>query len=356
MDFHRRSIALYGRFSAGARESFEHAVVQRGGRVARDLTRRSDALVVGARATTLIDSGRLGERISAANARHVPVMGERAFASALESRMENAGAALPLATALAPTSLTADDAAILGAFDLIVLSGDKCRFADAAIVRTASDLMRERRSLAEVVRVLARARDLAPLGRHKIVLTAAGDAALQWEDGLTTLEGQGYLPLDLAPAGIDELFEQAELFEAGGEREQAARLYEICARKERTDAISLFNLGNVRLAQGRHGEAERAYASALLRDPDFVEAYYNRAQALEASGKLEEACETLSRVLMLDPVHADSLFNRAQLLLNMGRIAEAKLHFERYLALDPPDEWAAMASKGITYCSAQLPR
>jgi len=57
MDLFRRSVALYGRFSQGRREQLQREIIARSGFVARDLTRRSDLLVVGALATTLIDRG-----------------------------------------------------------------------------------------------------------------------------------------------------------------------------------------------------------------------------------------------------------------------------------------------------------
>jgi tetratricopeptide (TPR) repeat protein len=355
MDLSRRSVALYGRFSAGTRERLRHEIVRRGGTVARDLTHRSDFLVVGALATALIDPGSLGQRLEAAGKRRIPVMGEKSFAAALAGE-PGEDATLPLATALAPTRLTVDDAQILAAFDLIALAGANCRFGDAATIRTASDLAGKKRSLADIVRILARARDLAPLGRHRIVLTAAGDAALQWDSGLTTLEGQGYLPLDAEQAGVDELFEQAELNEAAGDREGAARLYEKCANADRSDPIAPYNLGNIRLAGGRHGDAAAAYARALARDPDFVEARYNLALALEASEKLTQAAEELARVLELEPAHADAVFNLAQLHMKSGNILAAKILYERYLSLDPPDDWAATARKAITYCTARLGR
>jgi tetratricopeptide (TPR) repeat protein len=353
MDVNRRSVALYGRFSTGFREYFQREIAKRGGAVARDLTRRSDVLVVGGLATALVDSGSLAKRLSTARARAVPVMGERRFANTLMGEPADE-ATLPLAAALAPGGLTSEDASILAAFDLIALDGDKCRFGDAGILRAAGELMQGGRSRGEIVRILVRARDLAPRGRHKIVLTQTGDAALQWDNGLTTLEGQGYLPLESVNASVEELFERGELAEAGGNRDEAARLFELCATADRDDPIAPFNLGNVRLAQGRHEEAARSYQRALARDPKLVEARYNLALALEASEKLKEASEELARVLRLEPTHQDAMFNRAQLLMKEGALAEAKALYERYLALDPPADWAATARKAITYCTSRL--
>ena len=353
MDLHNRAVALYGRFSPGVRERLVARIEHTGGHVARDLTRRSDVLVVGALATTLINSGALGARLRSAAARGVPVKAERAFAAGVAA--STAAPTLPLSTALAQTPLARDDADILAAFDLIVVEADCCRFGDAAILRTAGELRGRGRSLADVVRILTRARDLSPLGRHKIVLTGAGEAALQWDDGLTTLEGQGYFPLDEDHATIDDLFEGAALAEANGDLADAARLYDMCGRADRSDAIAPYNLGNIRLAQGASDQAVLAYQQALARDATLTEARYNLAQALEAAGKVDAAGTELGRVLDADPNHADALFNLAQLRMKAGEMRSAKTLYERYLALGPPDDWAATARKAILYCATMVP-
>ena len=354
MELRHRAVALYGRFSAGVRDRLLREIIAHEGVVARDLTRSSDILVIGALATTLIESGALSARLRTAAARGVPVLGERGFIAAL-AQAQPTPATLPLSAALSGTALTRDDVDLLAAFDLVVLAGENCRFGDAAALRTADDLIRQGRSRADVVRILARARDLSPSGRHKIVLTPSGEAALQWDDGLTTLEGQRYLPLDMDHASsIDEMFEAAELAEADGDHEGAARLYDICARGDRGDPIAPYNLANIRLAQGAHDAAALAYQRALARDPSFVEARYNLALAFEALGKDKAAREELARVLALDPGHSDAVFNLAQLHMKAGDIAEAKALYERYLALSPPEDWAATARKAITYCAARL--
>jgi tetratricopeptide (TPR) repeat protein len=351
MDLTGRAVALYGRFSPGARDRLQREVTGRGGSVARDLTRRSNVLVVGAQATALIDIGALPARLAAARERGVPVRGERAFATELAGEAGRGEATLPLTMALAQTSLTRDEADILAAFDLIVVAADKCRFGDAGVIRTAGELRGRGRPLADVVRILQRARDLSPTGRHKIVLRA-GEAALQWEDGLTTLEGQGYLAFDEHHASPDDLFEQAALTEAGGDLDEAARLYDQCGRADRSDAIAPYNLANIRLAQRQYEQAVIAYQQALARDPAFVEARYNLAQALEGAGRTEAAETELDMVLKADPAHADAVFNLAQLRMKSGEVVAAKALYERYLALGPPDDWAATARKAIKYCTA----
>jgi tetratricopeptide (TPR) repeat protein len=354
MDLAGRTVALLGRFSPSVRDRLAREIERRGGTVTRDLTRRTDLTVVGAYATALLERGALQARLASAKARGVPVMGERSFAAALAGEERRGVATLPLATALSATGLTRADAEALTAFDLIALDGEMCRFGDAGVIRTAGEIIAAGRSLADAARILMRARDLAPLGRHKIVLTSAGEAALQWQDGLTTLEGQGFLPLDEDHAGVDDLFEAAALAEADGDVAEAARLYDLCCRADRADAIAPYNYGNIRLAEGDHDEAALAYQRALARDPAFVEARYNLAQALEAAGKTDAAAAELARVLEADPTHSDAVFNLAQIHLAAGEMGEAKALYERYLALDPPSDWAATARKAILYCTARL--
>lgn len=354
MDLNGRVVALYGRFSPGVRERLASEIATQGGSVARDLTLRSDVFVVGALAWPLIDGGALSERLKTARERGVPIRGERAFAAALADSLPEGAATLPLATALAPTKLTPGDADLLAAFDLVGLEGDRVRFGDAGMIRSASELHEHGRPWSEVIRALAGARDRSPEGRHRVVFTAEGSAALKWADGLTTLEGQGRLPLDGGQASLEDLFEMAALAEAEGDLDEAARLYDLCARSDRSDPIAPYNFANIRLEQERWDEAALAYQRALARDPKFVEARYNLAQALEAAGKPADAMAELGRVIEADPKHADAVFNLAQLRMKSGDLEAAKALYERYLALDPPEEWAAKARKAVLYCGAQL--
>jgi tetratricopeptide (TPR) repeat protein len=353
MDLRDRAVALYGRFSPGERDRLQREILSGGGVVARDLTGRSDAFVIGAMAAALIDSGALSARLHRARERNIPIFSEDAFAAAVAGEPSGSEATLALSTALAQTGLTRDDADLFAAFDLIGIDGENCRFGDAATLRTAGELVAQGRSRAEVVRILTRARERSPKGRHKVVLTPAGEAALQWQNGLTTLEGQGILAFDEDHASIDDLLEAAALAEASGDADQAAHLYDMCARADRSDAIAPFNYGNIRLAQGQHGDAALAYERALARDPRFTEARYNLAKALEAAGKTDAALIELNRVLDADPTHADAVFNLAQLRLQAGELAAATALYERYLRLDPPEEWAAKARKAILYCTSQ---
>ena len=355
MDVGGRTVALYGRFSPRVRERFKRAIEARAGHVLRDLTRRGDLLVVGANASALIDSGALPARLGAARSRGIPVFGEQAFSNALAGKDRTDAATLPLSTALAQTGLTPDDADILAAFDLVVVEGAACRFADAGVIRQAAELVGRGLTRGQTVRTLQSARDLAPKGRHRITVTPSGEAALEWEGGgLTTLGGQALLPLEEDHPSLDDLFDLAAIAEAEGDLDEAARLYDQCARADRGDAIAPYNLANIHLAQGGHDEAVLGYRRALARDPDLTEARYNLARALELMDRSDEARAELGRALDADPTYADAVFNLAGLTMKAGEIGAAKSLYERFLTLDPPADWAATARKAITYCSAQL--
>jgi hypothetical protein len=353
MQLKNRAIALYGRFSAGLRERLQHQILQAGGHVARDLTQASDLLVVGGLAFTLIESGALGRRLHAARQQGVPILGERAMAAALAGEAQ-ASPTLPLATALGQSGLDRDDADLLAAFDLVAIEGDLTRFGDVSAMRTAAELRRQGRTQTDIIRILTMARDAAPMGRHRIVVTGHGQAALQWQDGLTTLDGQGFLPLDDSGETLEDLFEAAAIAEATGHLTEAARLYDQCSRADRADPIAPYNYANICLEQEAFDEAALAYQRALARDAKFIEARYNLAKALEAIGKHEAAAAELTRLLKARPKYADALFNLAQLRMKADAVGEAKSLYERFLALNPPEEWAATARKGIGYCTARM--
>ena len=353
MEWHGTSVALYGRFSPKARERATRLLVKAGATVVRDFTSHSDVLVVGALAAALVDPGHLRVRIAAARSRGAPVLSERGFFDALKAPSTEIYP-LSLADIERQVGLTRDSVEALAAFDVVVIKDDHCRFADGQTLKTAGEILQAGRSLGDCVRILVRARDLAPRGRRKIVLDAHGAAQLSWESGFTTLEGQGLLPYADGHATLDDLFEEAAVAEADGDLELAARRYEQIGRSDRKDPTALFNLGNVHLAARAFAQAIIAYRRALARDPAFVQAQYNLALALEELGQLEPAREALLGVLDRDGAHADALFNLAQLELNRGDLLAARARFETYLSGQPPADWADKARKAIVYLNARL--
>jgi tetratricopeptide (TPR) repeat protein len=351
MELFDRTIALYGRFSDGARAALAQAIEARGGRTSRDLTRQSSILVVGARASSLIDSGALLARIRTAYDSERIVLSEGAFRRELDGSLAPGEAALPLPVALSRSRLSLEDAQLLAAFDLIVIRGGNCRFADSAIMQRAAALRQSGCRTAQIVEILLEVQQAGPSGRYEVIVGGDGSPGLKWADGHTTLRGQGMLPLDLGGGNIDDLFEAAILADGDGRTEEAIRMYDMCARADRKDATALYNLANIHLRGGCWDEAVLAYQRALARDSRLTEARYNLAQALEALGRPEAAAAELANLLEVDPNHSDALFNLAQLRMKAGRLADALPLYERYLETGPPADWAAKARKAIAYCS-----
>jgi tetratricopeptide (TPR) repeat protein len=351
MELRGRIIALYGRFSPGQRDDLANVIADRGGRVIRDLTQRGDILVVGSLADSLIASGALPARLEIARRKGKAIYSEDGFRAVLADANAGETLTLPLATALTQSGASPEDAALLAAFGLITIRGDKSRFGDVAVLKTAAALREAACTQTEMVRILVEAKRSAPIGRHKVIISADGAPALQWEDGLTTLGGQGYLPLDLSGNDEDDLFEAAVVAEAGEQFSEALQLYDMCVRIDREDAIALYNIGNIHMRLQDMDAAALAYRRALARDEEFVEARYNLALVLEEVGRADEAERELGAILALYPDHADAVFNLAQVTLDAGRPKDARALFERYLTLSPPSDWAAKARKAILYCS-----
>lgn len=348
MELRDRPIALYGKFLSCPREAMARRVRDAGGWIARDLTRSTAMLVVGQGALNLIANGLLPERLDRAARRGVPVHDEATFCAMLDGA-EPEAATLPVQR-LNP-SLPEGELRLLSAFGLIRMTEGHVRFADAQTVRQAAALRADGHDIVAVIRALRRA-DAAPTGRRRVITGPTGEAALEWDDGLTDLAGQGLLPLDPVET-VDELFDTAMLAEAEGDLRAAERLYALCTRAERRDPIAPYNLANMLAARGAHDEAATHYRLAIARDPGFAEAEYNLAVVLEEAGDLDGAEAALERAVALDRRYADALFNLAQLKLKRGDLAAAGALYRRYLAADPPEDWAAKARKALTLIAAE---
>ena len=135
----------------GVREHLAREIVSRSGRVLRDLTRRADILVVGARADSLIDSGALPARLAEAHRRGKGIFSEAAFRRALAgSAPEPHG--FPLATALTQSGATLEDALLLAGFDLVSVKREEYR--DVAVLKAAAALRRDGCSSAQMIAFL----------------------------------------------------------------------------------------------------------------------------------------------------------------------------------------------------------
>lgn len=322
-----RTITLFGRFRLLPREDIARLLSASGARQNKDLTRRTDLLAVGSGALNLVPGGSLGRRLSAATERGVPVVGEARLLADLREEPRPEATLDPGSVARVSPELLA----LLNAFDLVEMEGGKVRFQDADTLRTAADLSDQGFEPAAILKTLKDRRN-APRGRHKLAVGADGTPVLEWEDGLTTLTGQGLLPLDEGD-DLETLFDAAMEAEAAGLLDEAARLYDTCARSDRKDAIAPFNLGNVQTALGEADAARLSYQRAIARQANFPDAHHNLALALEAAGDTEGAKAHLETALRQDPDYAEALYNLAQLEMAADRLDAARRHFARFVEM-----------------------
>lgn len=318
-----KTVALFGRFRLLGRADIARLLVEQGIRAVKDLTRTSDILAIGSGATNLI-AGPLPKRLAEARALGIPVLGEARLLQTLQGREDVPGT-------LALSSVPGADAGLadmLNAFDLVRISAGRVRFQDADVLRTASQFSADGFEMAQIVSALLERRQ-APKGRHRLGLNDTGAPVLIWEDGLTTVTGQGLLPL-AEDAGLDERFEDALAAEADGTLSEAARLYELCTKHDKRDPIAPFNLGNVRMRMQDTPGAILAYQIALARQSRFPEAHFNLALCLEEQGKAGTARTHLKAALEVDPGYDAALFNLAQIDLAAGAHKSAAEHFARF--------------------------
>jgi tetratricopeptide (TPR) repeat protein len=174
------------------------------------------------------------------------------------------------------------------------------------------------------------------------------------DEGLSELDGQSLLPLELSDPDLDQLFADAELAERAGEHEGAAMLYRRYLAADPHDCVAAFNLANCLRAAGHGAEAAHAYAQAIRHDPGFVEAWFNYADLLRSAGHIEAAREHLNRAIATDPDYADAVYNLAALEYDAGRLAEARRWWMRYLELDAGSSWAKTAARGIQFADLEL--
>ena len=334
MEFQGARVALYGRFLT---HSGGHAVSELsklGGIAERDLTRRTDLLVVGLGALCLVPSGHLLQKLRRAENLKVPVIGETRF-WALTRGIEDPAPTFPIdqLSPPVPDGLLQ----LLNAFDLISFDRTNCRFSDVSILRDGAQLVENGHEYSSVIRLSLKAKQVSPKGRHRMV-PADNSARLIWDDGETELDGQGLLGLPDQPT-LDEVFEQALLAEAAGDLKVAVRLYELCAQMDRKDAFAPFNLANVLRQLDRNSEAHDRLSQAIARDPKFVDAHYNRALLEEEFSRPEAAIADFRTALKLDPDFEDAMFNLAQVLASRGQAAEASAWFESFIKIcDDPDQ------------------
>lgn len=140
--------------------------------------------------------------------------------------------------------------------------------------------------------------------------------------------------LDLDPSSVRGYNHLGQSLEALSRFEEAEAAYRKAIALEQTQQARSewphYNLGLLRLKNGRQREAIPHFQAAIERQPKMWEAYVQLAVSLAADGRLELAERELRTVLASAPDNADAHYQMGRLLTKMGRRDEARPHFERF--------------------------
>ena len=342
-----RTVVLFGRFQIVPRYRFADAIKRRDKQLMRDVTNRTRTMIVGRGAIIYAENGVLDEKIGACAEFNVTVMSEREGAEAL-GLAEPRGVGVPVDVITARSRLTPDDIEFLRLFDVVSIRNGKAEFRDVEKAEAVSRLLSDGQSIIDVVKTFHRLDDGA---RVAVVTAPNGDIALQWGGSHTTLSGQGLLPLDAGPP-LEEIFEAALEAETLGDLDTAERLYELCVRSDKKDALAAFNLGNVLIGLGRAKDAEVYFRHAIVRDPAMAEAHYNLGVATEARGDAESARSHFQSAIGVSTDYTDAIYSLALLEFSRNRFDEAAPLFRKFLRIEPDGEWAVRAKKALTVCDS----
>lgn len=236
-------------------------------------------------------------------------------------------------------------------------------FQDAALLRTASQLLEAGLTPRRVASTLRLIQEQIPAGRplSAVRLVVVGkrvivkDRIASWEpesrQSLLDL-GAREVPQEIAPlmpavptaddaptaapctdTDAQDLYSSAVDLELAGRDGEARAQYEAALRLDPKLVAARVNLGRLLHAAHRLAEAEVEFRNARTLDPGNVLAAFNLGVTLEDQGKTDAAIEAYRAALALDETHADAHFNLSRLLEARGDKQGALRHLSRFSRL-----------------------
>jgi tetratricopeptide (TPR) repeat protein len=354
----KSTVAFTGRLACMTRAEAFEVVRSHGGTASKEVTRRTNVLVVGELGWPLLDDGRPSNKLSRANTYVIPVVSERRFlewiGKAVPDSFHRTYSADQIAALSKLSSSTVDE---LVRFGLLDPRGGLFGFNDLASARQISKLFGHGIALSEIIRSVNEIREWLPEANlSKLRLHPVAHHAIEIEQpgGRTNKRGQFVLPVSQPEENADALFERAQTAEETGDLAEAERLYRVLIKCDPTDAASPFNLGNMLRAKNRKVEAEVALRTATRADPMFAEAWYNLSDLLDEQGRSDAAIDCLRNALHAAPDYADAIFNLALMLQRNNKHEEAAECWRRYLVSDAQSKWAARARRSLKFCEMQV--
>jgi len=110
--------------------------------------------------------------------------------------------------------------------------------------------------------------------------------------------------LERAPCGREFLIELAKEYRKAGKKDAMRKAYERMLICDPSDAVALYNLGNMELEGGKLGAAEARYRAAIEADPGYPAGHYGLALVLRENNHLSEASREAERAMECAGVHS----------------------------------------------------
>jgi tetratricopeptide (TPR) repeat protein len=134
---------------------------------------------------------------------------------------------------------------------------------------------------------------------------------------------------------VDALITAGTASQRSGAPKAAAALYATAIADDPTNAVALYDLGDLdQIALHDESAAEVEYGRALAVDPRFVEARFNLA-ILQSARHPQRAISSYETIIGFDASDADAYLNLGYLLRGAGETGASAAAFQKALSLDP---------------------
>jgi hypothetical protein len=111
--------------------------------------------------------------------------------------------------------------------------------------------------------------------------------------------------IEAAPGEANLHNDLGNLLALRGFPEQAAEQYTQAAKLDKSNFISLYNLGLLRETEGKTSDAISAYKKSISRKPGFPPSRFRLGRLYELSGKEDDAIEQYAKAFWIDPSMRD---------------------------------------------------
>ena len=134
---------------------------------------------------------------------------------------------------------------------------------------------------------------------------------------------------------VEKLRVTAGQLHAGGQWDEAEKLYRRILELHRTDLQAQYMIGVIRLQQGRAAEALAIFDPLVGQAPGDADLRTQRGLALQDLGRRQEALADFDQAQAIQPGHVISLLYRGNLFLEAGMFDAALAAYEQLLTAAP---------------------